>query len=70
MRLIDELEVQIAQVEHKLKRIGADHRYVPLLVTAPGIGWVQAFMVAWEISDITRFSSPVKRTGYTGVCCT
>ena len=68
MRLIDELEVQIAQVEHKLKRIGADHRYVPLLMTAPGFGWITSFTVACEIGDISRFSSPVKLTGYTGLC--
>ncbi len=68
MRLIDELEVKIAQVEHKLKRIGADHRYVPLLMSAPGFGWITSFTVACEIGDITRSSSPVKLTGYTGLC--
>ena len=26
----------------QLKRQGADHRYIPLLVTAPGIGWINA----------------------------
>jgi hypothetical protein len=68
MQLIDELEVQIAQIEHKLKRIGADHAYVPLLLTAPGFGWITSFTVACEIGDINRFSSPVKLTGYTGLC--
>jgi transposase len=68
MRLIDDLEVQIAQIEHKLKRIGADPAYVPLLMSAPGFGWITAFTVACEIGDINRFSSPVKLTGYTGLC--
>ena len=31
--------------------MGADHRYVPLLVTAPGFGWINAFTVASEIGD-------------------
>jgi|GEM_PF-1419322 len=66
--LIDQLERQIVEIERELKRSGADHRYVPLLLTAPGIGWVLAFTIASEIGDIGRFSSPVKLTGYTGLC--
>jgi transposase len=38
--LIDELDRQIAGCERELRRLGADHRYVALLQTAPGIGWV------------------------------
>jgi hypothetical protein len=34
MWLIHELEVKIAQVEHKLGQIGADHRYVSVLMPA------------------------------------
>jgi transposase len=34
--LIDDLELQIANLTVQLKRMGADHRYIPLLVTAPG----------------------------------
>jgi transposase len=36
----------------------ADHRYIPLLVTAPGFGWINAFTVASEIGAIERFPSP------------
>src|SRR5438477_280197 len=49
-------------------RPGAEHRYVPLLVTAPGIGWVLAYTIAAEIGDISRFATPTKLTGYTGLC--
>ena len=66
--LIDQLERQIVEIERELKRSGADHRYVPLLLTAPGIGWVLAFTIASEIGDIGRVSSPVKLTDYTGLC--
>ena len=68
LRLIDDLELQIAQLTVQLKRMGADHRYVPLLVTAPGFGWINAFTVASEIGDIARFASPAKLCGYTGLC--
>jgi transposase len=66
--LIDDLEVQIARLTVELRRRGADHRYIPLLVTAPGFGWINAFTVASEIGDIERFASPAKLCGYTGLC--
>jgi hypothetical protein len=40
----------------------------PLLVTAPGFGWINAYTVASEIGDIERFASPAKLCGYTGLC--
>jgi transposase len=68
LQLIDDLEQRIGAIERELKRSGADHRYIPLLMTAPGIGWITGFTIATEIGDISRFSSPVKLTGYTGLC--
>jgi transposase len=68
LALIDDLELQIAQLTIELKRMGADHRYIPLLITAPGFGWINAFTVASEIGDIERFASPAKLCGYTGLC--
>jgi transposase len=66
--LIDYLESEIAAIERELRATGTDHRYVPLLLTVPGIGWVLAFTIAAEIGDITRFPSARKLTGYTGLC--
>ena len=34
----------------------------------PGIGWVLGYTIAAEIGDITRFASPTKLAGYTGLC--
>jgi len=68
LRLIDELEREINQCERELRRLGADHRYVPLLCTAPGISWVLAYTIAAEIGDIGRFPSPRKLAGYSGLC--
>ena len=68
LQLIDELELRIGAIEVELQRSGAEHRYVPLLMSAPGFGWITSYTVACEIGDITRFSSPVKLTGYTGLC--
>jgi transposase len=68
LRLIDELEREIDVCEQELRRLGADHRYVPLLLSVPGIGWVLAYTIAAELGDINRFPSPTKLAGYTGLC--
>jgi hypothetical protein len=49
LRLIDELEREISECERELRRLGAEHRYVPLLLTVPGIGSVLAYTIAAEI---------------------
>lgn len=68
LRLIEELGEEIAGLERALKAEGADHPYVPLLMTLPGVGWVLAYTIAAEIGDIDRFASPTKLVGYTGLC--
>jgi transposase len=68
LRLIDELEREISACECELRRLGADHRYVPLLLTVPGIGSVLAYTIAAEIGDVGRFPSLRKLAGYTGLC--
>ncbi len=68
LRLVDELEREIEACERELRQLGADHRYVPLLTTIPGIAWVLAYTIAAEIGDIARFPSPRKLSGYTGLC--
>jgi transposase len=41
--LIDDLEGQIAELNRRLRESHADHPYIPLLLSVPGIGWVLAF---------------------------
>jgi transposase len=68
LRLIDDLDHAISECERDLRRLGAEHRYVPLLLTVPGIAWVLAYTIAAEIGDIARFASPTKLAGYSGLC--
>jgi len=68
VELIDDLERQIAEINRRLKEGHADHPYIPLLMSVPGIRWVLAFTIAGEIGEIERFSSPEKLAGYTGLC--
>ena len=68
LALIDTLNAEISACERELERLGADHRYIPLLVTCPGIGRVLGYTIASEIGEISRFHSPRKLVGYTGLC--
>ena len=68
LALIDTLEEQVAETNERLRAGHAEHPYIPLLMSAPGIGWVLAFTIAGEIGEIKRFASPAKLTGYTGLC--
>ena len=36
LALIDDLDHRIGEIERWLRRSGADHRYIPLLMSAPG----------------------------------
>jgi transposase len=68
LRLIDAYERETAACERELRRLGADHPYVPLLMSCPGIAWVLAYTIAAEIGDIARFPTPAKLVGYSGLC--
>jgi transposase len=66
--MIDDLDREVTAIDRELKALGAEHHYVPLLQTVPGIAWVLGYTIAAEIGDIERFPSPKKLCGYTGLC--
>ena len=68
LHLIDVLEEQIVELERELRRVGPEHRYLPLLLSCPGVGWVLGSTIAAEIGDIARFASASKLVSYTGLC--
>jgi len=68
LRLIDDLDEEIKGIERQLRALGADHPYVSLLQSVPGVAWILGYTIASEIGDISRFSSPKKLVGYTGLC--
>ncbi|MBV9281885.1 MAG: IS110 family transposase [Chloroflexi bacterium] len=68
LRLIDRFTEEIDGCERELRRHGADDPDLHLLMTVPGISWILASIILGEIGDITRFASPAKLTGYTGLC--
>ena len=67
LELIDHYDRLINKATTELARLGATHPYVPLLETIPGVGSTLGYTIAAEIGDISRFSSPKKLVGYTGL---
>jgi transposase len=67
-RPIAEPDREIGECQRELHRLAAEHRYVPLLCTVPGISRVPAYTIAAEIGDINRFPTPRKLAGYSGLC--
>lgn len=67
LELIDHYDQLIADIERDLRRQVLQHPNMDLLVTVPGIGPILAYTIAAEIGDITRFDSPKKLVGYTGL---
>ncbi len=49
VRLIDETDREITAIERELRSLGADHPYLPVLMSAPGIAWVLGYTIAAEI---------------------
>jgi transposase len=68
LALIEVLDEEIAAQERALRRLGADHGYVRLLTTIPGIAWVLGYTIAAELGEIGRFRTPAKLVSYTGLC--
>jgi transposase len=68
LALMDDRDEQIQSINKQLRALSPEHRYMPLLMTVPGIGFVLSYTIAAEIGDITRFPAPNKLVGYTGLC--
>jgi transposase len=66
--LVDDLDREITAIDGELRTAAGEHPYVSLLVTVPGIGPVLGFTIGAEIGDVSRFGSPAKLAGYTGLC--
>jgi transposase len=70
LAMLDHLEAQIAEVGQEMARLSTTSpwsEYVPYLVQLPGFGLVNAMTVLSAIGDITRFPTPKKLVGYSGL---
>lgn len=67
LELIGHYDQLITEMERDLRRQVSEHPTTDLLVTIPGVGHILAYTIAAEIGHITRFDSPKKLVGYTGL---
>ena len=63
LSMIDDLDSEIDACEKELRSLGADHPYVSLLQSAPGIAWVLGFTIASEIGE-TSHASRLRRSSW------
>jgi len=66
LRELDTIEEQIKRIEMRMKKVFSETEEVKRLKTLPGIGFILAVVIANEIGDISRFSSPLKLASYAG----
>ena len=65
IRLIRELDVEIAEIEEQIQSI-MDELHSPI-TTIPGVGFRMAAMILAEVGDFTLFDSPDKLLAYAGM---
>ncbi len=67
LTLVDHLTQQIQALENDLDLTPEQHQTVNLLKSMPGIGKINATIIAAEIGDISRFDSPKALCNWAGL---
>jgi transposase len=65
--VIDDLDRQLGPLERDLRRHARQDERVKLLMSIPGVAELLGLTLACEIGDITRFASPARLVGYSGL---
>lgn len=65
--VVDDLDRQVAPLEHELRPLARRDQRARLLMTIPGVAELLALTLAAEIGDIARFPSARKLVGYAGL---
>lgn len=66
MNQLDALEVQIREMEKRIRALAQETPEMKRLMTLPGIGWILAVVVVLEVGDILRFPSAQHLASYSG----
>lgn len=68
LETLDHIEVQIKELEKRMRAAFEETEEVRLLQTMPGVGFILAVVIWQEIGDIERFASSGQLTSYGGTC--
>jgi transposase len=66
LRLLDQLQKQITDVEKRIWQIVKITREMQLLMSLPGVGTILAILIALEIGDVARFGDGAHLASYCG----
>lgn len=66
MNQLDALEVQIGEMEKRIRALAQETPEMKRLMTLPGIGWILAVVVVLEVGEILRFPSAQHLASYSG----
>jgi transposase len=66
MNQLDALEVQIREMEKRIRTLAQETPEMKRLMTLPGIGWILAVVVVLEVGEILRFPSAQHLASYSG----
>jgi transposase len=66
LKLLDEVEGHIKEVEKRIREIVSETREMQLLKTIPGVGDILSVVIALEIGEIDRFSRAEQLASYSG----
>jgi len=66
LKLLDQLQKQITEVEKRIWRIVKVTREMQLLMSLPGVGPILAILIAFEIGDVARFADSAHLASYCG----
>ena len=63
---LDHLEQHIRALEGRMREAVASSPEIEQLQTLPGVGFILAVVIAWEIGDVRRFATAEKLAAYAG----
>ncbi len=67
LRLLEQIEVELAELEERLVREAWEDEKVRLLMSIPGIDYTVAQTCLAAIGDVSRFANPKKLSAYLGL---
>jgi transposase len=63
---LDALQGRIVHIETRMRNVFEEAQEIKLLMTLPGVGFILAVVIAYEMGDVERFPSPGHFAAYAG----
>jgi transposase len=67
LNLLEQIQIQVKELEHRIKILIKENPPIQLIQSAPGIGMIHSMVICAELGDISRFSRSEKVASYCGL---